>query len=152
FRCGARARRAGRGHARRDRHAALAPAQGGPRLKTRYTAANGRKGQASREMPLFSSFPRRRESRSTGISGCPLPICTGTGSRAWRSFRRARMKVHDLVARCAAAAETSDPMRTVRGVVDGLREDIESIERSLSYVSGVGGNARQIFYRSPNLT
>lgn len=62
------------------------------------------------------------------------------------------MKVHDLVARCAAAAETSDPMRAVRAVVDGLRDDIESIERSLSYVSGVGGNARQVFYRSPNLT
>lgn len=62
------------------------------------------------------------------------------------------MKVHDLVARCAAAAETAEPMRAVREVVDGLRGDIESIERSLSYVSGVGGNARQVFYRSPNLT
>jgi len=62
------------------------------------------------------------------------------------------MKVHDLVARCAAAAETADPMRAVRAVVDGLRDDIESIERSLSYVSGVGGNARQVFYRAPNLT
>jgi len=62
------------------------------------------------------------------------------------------MKVHDLVARCAAAAETADPMRAVREVVDGLRGDIEDIERSLSYVSGVGGNARQVFYRAPNLT
>lgn len=62
------------------------------------------------------------------------------------------MKVHDLVARCAAAAETPDPMRSVRDVVEGLRGDIDGIERSLSYVSGVGGNARQVFYRSPNLT
>lgn len=62
------------------------------------------------------------------------------------------MKVHDLVARCAAAAETTDPMRAVRDVVEGLRGDIEGIERSLSYVSGVGGNARQVFYRAPNLT
>lgn len=62
------------------------------------------------------------------------------------------MKVHDLVARCAAAAEKSDPMRAVREVVEGLRGDIADIERSLSYVSGVGGNARQVFYRSPNLT
>ncbi len=62
------------------------------------------------------------------------------------------MKVHELVARCAAAAETSDPMRAVRGVVESLRGDIEGIERTLSYVAGVGGNARQVFYRSPNLT
>ena len=62
------------------------------------------------------------------------------------------MKVSELVARCAAAAETTEPMQAVRQVVEGLRGDIEGIERSLSYVSGVGGNARQVFYRSPNLT
>jgi predicted metal-dependent enzyme (double-stranded beta helix superfamily) len=62
------------------------------------------------------------------------------------------MKVHDLVVRCATAAESADPMRSVRDVVEGLRGDIEAIERSLAYVSGVGGNARQVFYRSPGLT
>jgi predicted metal-dependent enzyme (double-stranded beta helix superfamily) len=62
------------------------------------------------------------------------------------------MKVHELVAHCAHAAETDDPMRSVRAVVEGLRSDLGTIERSLAYVSGVGGNARQIFYRSPNLT
>ena len=62
------------------------------------------------------------------------------------------MKVHDLVGRCAQAAESADPMRAVRAVVEGLRNDVEAIEASLSYVSGVGGNARQVFYRSPNLT
>lgn len=62
------------------------------------------------------------------------------------------MKVPELVARCAAAAEQTDPMRAVRAVVEGLKSDLQGLEQSLSYVSGVGGNARQVFYRAPNLT
>ena len=62
------------------------------------------------------------------------------------------MKVHELVARCASAAESSDPMASLRSVVEDLREHVSEIERALSYVSGVGGNARQVFYRAPNLT
>jgi predicted metal-dependent enzyme (double-stranded beta helix superfamily) len=62
------------------------------------------------------------------------------------------MQVHELVARCAHAAESSDAMRAVRSVVEDLRSDLGGIERSLAYISGVGGNARQVFYRSPNLT
>lgn len=62
------------------------------------------------------------------------------------------MKVRELVARCAAAAEGADPMAAVRAVVEGLREHVAEIERALAYVSGVGGNARQVFYRSPDLT
>ena len=60
------------------------------------------------------------------------------------------MKVHELVARFANAS--ADPMRSAREVLENLRGEIEEIERSLSYVSGVGGNARQVFYRSPDLT
>jgi predicted metal-dependent enzyme (double-stranded beta helix superfamily) len=60
------------------------------------------------------------------------------------------MKVHELVARFANAG--ADPMRSAREVLENLRGEIEEIERSLSYVSGVGGNARQVFYRSPDLT
>jgi len=62
------------------------------------------------------------------------------------------MKVHELVERCALAAERADPMRAVREVVDGLASDVEAIERSLAFIPGVGGNARQVFYRSPTLT
>ncbi len=62
------------------------------------------------------------------------------------------MRVHDMVAKCATAVETSDPMAAVRAVLDGWRGDLAGIDRALSYVSGVGGNARQVFYRSPNLT
>jgi predicted metal-dependent enzyme (double-stranded beta helix superfamily) len=62
------------------------------------------------------------------------------------------MKVHELVARCAKAAESPDPMQGVRAVLDELRGDVAEVERALAYVSGVGGNARQVFYRAPNLT
>ena len=62
------------------------------------------------------------------------------------------MKVHELVARCALAAESADPMPALRAVMEGLRGHVAEIERALQYVSGTGGNARQVFYRSPNLT
>lgn len=62
------------------------------------------------------------------------------------------MKVHELVARCAKAAESANPMAAVRDVLENLRGEIETIERTLGYVSGVGGNAGQVFYRSPEMT
>lgn len=62
------------------------------------------------------------------------------------------MKVHELVSLFAKAAESPDPMASARQVLENLRDDVESIERALSYVSGTGGNARQVFYRSPELT
>ena len=62
------------------------------------------------------------------------------------------MKVHELVARCAKAVEGADPMSAVREVLEDLKTDVAAIERMLDYVSGVGGNARQVFYRSPGLT
>ncbi len=62
------------------------------------------------------------------------------------------MKVHELVAKFAEAAEAPDPMAAARQVLEGLRHDVADIDRTLAYVSGVGGNARQVFYRSPTLT
>lgn len=62
------------------------------------------------------------------------------------------MKVHELVARCAVAAEGADPMASVREVLEGLRGDIAGIENALQYIPGTGGNANQVFYRSPGLT
>ena len=62
------------------------------------------------------------------------------------------MKVHELVARCAMARESADPMGSLRGVLEDLRGDVAAIERMLDYIPGVGGNARQVFYRSPDLT
>jgi predicted metal-dependent enzyme (double-stranded beta helix superfamily) len=43
-------------------------------------------------------------------------------------------------------------MRAVREVVESWKERTAQIEQALAYVSGVGGNARQVFYRSPDLT
>ena len=62
------------------------------------------------------------------------------------------MKVHELVARFAAAREGGDPMKSAREVLEELRADVADIERTLSYIPGTGGNARQMFYRSPDLT
>lgn len=62
------------------------------------------------------------------------------------------MKVHELVARCAEAAEDAEPMRAVRAVIESWKERIGEIGQALAHISGVGGNARQVFYRAPNLT
>jgi predicted metal-dependent enzyme (double-stranded beta helix superfamily) len=62
------------------------------------------------------------------------------------------MKIHELVNRCALARESADPMAAMREVLENLRTQVAEIEEALSYVSGTGGNARQVFYRSPDLT
>ena len=61
------------------------------------------------------------------------------------------MKVNELVDRCVAAAESKDPMNAVRETLEGLRGQLAEIGRALSFISGVGGNARQVFFRSENL-
>ena len=62
------------------------------------------------------------------------------------------MKVHELVARFAKAGESADSMSAAREELESLRRDVSAIEQALSYVSGTGGNARQVFYRSPTIT
>ena len=62
------------------------------------------------------------------------------------------MKVHELVARFAYAGESFDPMNAAREALEALRNDLDAVEQALSFVSGTGGNARQVFYRSPALT
>lgn len=62
------------------------------------------------------------------------------------------MKVHELVTRCALAAEGADPMLSIREVLESFRGDVAGIEHALQYISGTGGNANQVFYRSPELT
>ena len=62
------------------------------------------------------------------------------------------MKVHELVARFADAVDGADSMNAAREVLERLKPDLAAIEQALSYISGIGGNARQVFYRSPNLT
>lgn len=62
------------------------------------------------------------------------------------------MKAHELVARFVKAAESAEPMRAAREVLESLRGDLAAIESALAYISGIGGNARQVFFRSPDLT
>jgi len=62
------------------------------------------------------------------------------------------MKPHELVARFSSAVTTSDPIAAARAVLEELKTRIAEVDRALRYISGVGGNARQVFYRSPDLT
>ncbi len=62
------------------------------------------------------------------------------------------MQVHELVAKFAKAGESADSLSAAREQLDALRGDLSAIEQALSYVSGTGGNARQVFYRSPTIT
>jgi predicted metal-dependent enzyme (double-stranded beta helix superfamily) len=62
------------------------------------------------------------------------------------------MKAHDLVARFATAVTRNDPMAAARASLEELKQHIAEVDEALRYISGIGGNARQVFYRSPDLT
>jgi predicted metal-dependent enzyme (double-stranded beta helix superfamily) len=62
------------------------------------------------------------------------------------------MKPHELVASFSAAVTTGDPMAAARVALGRLKAHLAEVDEALRYISGVGGNARQVFYRSPNLT
>ena len=62
------------------------------------------------------------------------------------------MKVHELVASFAKAGESPNPMNAAREALEALRGDLGAVEQALHFVSGAGGNARQVFYRSPAIT
>jgi predicted metal-dependent enzyme (double-stranded beta helix superfamily) len=42
-------------------------------------------------------------------------------------------------------------MAAVRRVLESLGGDLGGVEQALQHISGIGGNARQVFYRAPNL-
>src|SRR5687767_11025801 len=62
------------------------------------------------------------------------------------------MRPHDLVASFAAAVNHKEPMAAAREALEGLKHHTAEVDEALRYISGVGGNARQVFYRSPDLT
>jgi predicted metal-dependent enzyme (double-stranded beta helix superfamily) len=62
------------------------------------------------------------------------------------------MKVHELVASFGRAGESANPMDAVREILESLRGRVEALESLLDYISGTGGNAGQLFYRSPQVT
>ena len=62
------------------------------------------------------------------------------------------MKAHELVTRFAAAVSRAEPMAAAQAELEQLKGNIAEVDDALHYISGVGGNARQVFYRSPDLT
>jgi predicted metal-dependent enzyme (double-stranded beta helix superfamily) len=62
------------------------------------------------------------------------------------------MKPHELVASFSAAVSRGEPMAAARAVLEELKDRIAEVDEALRYISGVGSNARQVFYRSPDLT
>lgn len=62
------------------------------------------------------------------------------------------MQVHELVARFAKAGTSANPMSAAREELEALRGDIDAVDQALRFVSGTGGNARQVFYRSPTIS
>jgi len=62
------------------------------------------------------------------------------------------MQVHELVARFAKAGASANPMRAAREELEALRGELDAVEHALRFVSGTGGNARQVFYRSPSIS
>ena len=62
------------------------------------------------------------------------------------------MQVNELVARFAQASTSSNPMKAAREELESLRGDIDAIDEALRFVAGTGGNARQVFYRSPSIS
>lgn len=62
------------------------------------------------------------------------------------------MQVHELVAGFSSAVQGHDPMSGARGLLEELRHDLQGLGAALAYISGIGGNAAQIFYRSPSLS
>lgn len=62
------------------------------------------------------------------------------------------MQVHELVADFSKIVASDDPMGQARGILEDLRGDLDTLDETLAYISGVGGNAGQIFYRSPRLS
>ncbi len=62
------------------------------------------------------------------------------------------MKVHELVNLLTQAADSNNPAESVKAAMETLKGDLSGLAETLSYLPGTGGNARQAFYRSPNLS
>ena len=62
------------------------------------------------------------------------------------------MQVHEIVARFTKVSTSSTPMQAAREELEHLRGDIDAVDQALRFVAGTGGNARQVFYRSPSLS
>lgn len=65
------------------------------------------------------------------------------------------MDVADLVSRFSNAVKDKEGERAYKAavaVMNDLKDDLDGVAGALSYLSGSGGNALQVFYRTPNLS
>ena len=62
------------------------------------------------------------------------------------------MHASDIVFALKEAAEGPHALQNVRRVMHGWRERIDEVAAALDYISGIGGNANQAFYRTPELS
>ena len=62
------------------------------------------------------------------------------------------MHASQLVASFSNAAQSADPMGAAKTVMEGLASDIDAVRTALDYLPGTGGNARQAFFRAPELS
>jgi len=62
------------------------------------------------------------------------------------------MNVHNLTTKFMGVVDAPNPMTSARDLLLEMRDDVSTIEGALDYLPGVGGNARQAFYRTPALS
>jgi predicted metal-dependent enzyme (double-stranded beta helix superfamily) len=63
------------------------------------------------------------------------------------------MHVDDIVAKFTTAVHgAADPMAAARSVIDELHGDLDAVAAALAHLSGTGGNAKQAFHRTPELS
>lgn len=62
------------------------------------------------------------------------------------------MHASDIVFALKEAAEGPHALQNVRRVLNGWRERIDEVSAALDYISGIGGNTNQAFYRTPDLS
>lgn len=62
------------------------------------------------------------------------------------------MQVHELVALLTTAAAGPNSAKAVKEAMASLKGNLDGLAKTLAYLPGTGGNARQAFYRAPNLS
>ena len=62
------------------------------------------------------------------------------------------MHASDIVFALKEASDGPHALQNVRRVLNDLRGRIDEVSAALDYISGIGGNANQAFYRTPELS
>ena len=62
------------------------------------------------------------------------------------------MTLNDLVSRIARAADSDQPLPAVASCLRALSAERDEVIDALGFLSGVGSDAEQAFYRSPRVS